>query len=90
MQGKVVEKEELLLMLTEIYDQLEELESVLESNLSGLRQNWYEEQTEKMAACGNKLTAMEEVMAFSETKSIETDKNGNAKRAKSMQLELGF
>jgi exodeoxyribonuclease VII small subunit len=87
MQGKIVEKRELLAMLTEIYDQLEELESVLESNLSGLRQNWYEDQTDKITVCGNKLETIEnELTAFSETKS-ETD---NAKGSKSMQLELGF
>lgn len=77
-------------MLTEINDQLEELENVLESNLSALRQNWYDEQTDKITACGNKLEAIEnELAAFSETKS-EAARNGAANSTKSMQLELGF
>ncbi|MBG9546549.1 hypothetical protein ACOSZF_02400 [Cytobacillus firmus] len=87
MQGKMVEKEELLAMLSEIFDQLEELESVLESNLSGLRQDWYYEQSEKIEACESRLEVIEEDMSAikSEADSIES-----AKRSARMKLELGF
>ncbi|GLB57952.1 hypothetical protein [Cytobacillus sp. NCCP-133] len=90
MEDRIVEKKELLAMLTEIYDQLEELESVLESNLTGLRQNWHDEQTGKIVACEKKLQTIEnELTAFSETQS-ETEREKNAQKTKSMQLELGF
>ncbi|KAF0818764.1 MULTISPECIES: hypothetical protein [unclassified Cytobacillus] len=87
MQGKTVEKEELLAMLSDIYDQLEELENVLESNLSGLRQDWYYEQSENIEACESRLEAIEEDMTviMSEAENIES-----AKRSARMKLELGF
>ncbi|WP_264738375.1 hypothetical protein [Cytobacillus firmus] len=87
MQGKMVEKDELLAMLTEIYDQLEELENVLESNLSGLRQDWYYEQSEKLEVCESRLEAIEEDMTVIRS---EADNIENAKRSAGMKLELGF
>ncbi|MBN8200241.1 MULTISPECIES: hypothetical protein [Bacillaceae] len=87
MQGKMVEKDELLAMLTEIYDQLEELENVLESNLSGLRQDWYYEQTEKLEVCESRLEAIEVDMTVIKS---EADNIEDAKRSAGMKLELGF
>ncbi|KON87272.1 hypothetical protein AF332_10865 [Sporosarcina globispora] len=90
MQGKMVEKKELLAMLSEIYDQLEELENVLESNMAGLRQNWYYEQSEKIEVCGDRLEAIEEEITAISAQKSEADKIESTKRSAGMKLELGF
>ena len=56
---KRVNKEELLSMLTEIYDQLEELEQTLEENFSDRRQSLIEEQMSKVSNCETKIVKFE-------------------------------
>ena len=53
------EKEKLLTMLTEIYDQLEELESVLEASFSDHRIRLNKEELNKISVPEKRLSMME-------------------------------
>jgi predicted RNA-binding protein len=82
-------QEKLLAMLTEIYDQLEELEEVLEHSLSDLRGNLYQKQSTQLNFCEEKITDIEEAYRneMNVTKNvIENQPN----HKKTLKLELGF
>lgn len=91
MNKPISEKEKLLTMLTEVYDQLEELESVLEASFSDLRLSLHKEEQEKLIVPVQKLTDMDNIL--NHVNSIFTDDltevNSN-QAAKSLKLELGF
>lgn len=59
MTNNRIPKEELLEKLTEIYDQLEELEKVIDTNLSEHRKNMISEQSAKMMKCYNQISNLE-------------------------------
>lgn len=85
------EKEKLVSMLTEIYDQLEELDSVLEASFSDLRISLNKDEQSKINDSALKLSFIENKidqvnLAFFEN-SLESSKNPAAKR---LELELGF
>ncbi len=84
------EKEMLLTMLTDIYDQLEELESVLEASFSDLRNSLVEDEHNKLTMPKQKLSAIEEEMGnlFPDTCN-HTDLKQNHVSGR-LKLELGF
>ncbi|MDQ0271039.1 hypothetical protein [Cytobacillus purgationiresistens] len=84
MKPKMVEKDELLLMLKDIYSQLEELEMVLEENLSNIREDWHEQQADRMTACNEKIAALDELPAGKEMVKCEQLKRHTA------ELKLGY
>lgn len=59
MTNNQIPKEELLEKLTEIYDQLEELEKVIDKNLSEHRKKMINEQTAKMMECNHQISKLE-------------------------------
>lgn len=59
MNESVSEKEKLLMMLTEINDQLGDVGSVLESSFSDLRNNWRREELERVAVPNQRITHLE-------------------------------
>jgi hypothetical protein len=82
-------QEKLLTMLTEIYDQLEELEEVLEHSLTDLRGNLYQQQADRMDKNEALLTKTED--SYFKQSSVNTniiDFPQNHKKA--LKLELGF
>jgi hypothetical protein len=82
-------QEKLLTMLTEIYDQLEELEEVLEHSLTDLRGNLYQQQVDRIGNNEALLTNLED--SFKGQSSVNTniiDFPQNQKKA--LKLELGF
>ncbi|RSK51900.1 hypothetical protein [Bacillus canaveralius] len=83
MNEQSLEKEKLLTMLTEIYDQLEELESGLHSSLADLRDDWNEKQAARLTSCGNRLSALEIKMKL-------INENGELDKNQGLKLELGF
>lgn len=86
------EKEKLLTMLTEIYDQLEELESVLEASFSDLRFNLNWQEQEKLTKPMQKLTVVENKLEVQNGLQLGTDEYGEKINpvANSLKLELGF
>ena len=91
MNKPLSEKEKLLTMLTEIYDQLEELESVLEASFSDLRSSLNQEEQEKLTLPVQKLSAIEnKIENQSATKGILDEYSDNNQVAKALKLELGF
>ncbi|OIK17091.1 hypothetical protein BIV60_00770 [Bacillus sp. MUM 116] len=90
MNKPMSEKEKLLTMLTDIYDQLEELESVLEASFSDLRISLEEEEHNKMTVPKQRLSAIEEEMGHlipDICNNTELKQNHGSGRLK---LELGF
>ncbi|MDR6122618.1 hypothetical protein QFZ87_002215 [Bacillus sp. SLBN-46] len=91
MNKPLSEKEKLLTMLTEIYDQLEELESVLEASFSDLRTSLNQEEQEKFTIPVQKLSAIEnKIENQSATPDILDGYSDNKQIAKALKLELGF
>ncbi|MEH7437181.1 hypothetical protein V7182_06760 [Neobacillus drentensis] len=91
MNKPLSEKEKLLTMLTEIYDQLEELESVLEASFSDLRSSLNQEELEKLTIPVQKLSAIEnKIENQSATQDILDGYSDNKQVAKALKLELGF
>ncbi|WP_413309231.1 hypothetical protein AA0X95_12260 [Bacillus sp. 1P10SD] len=91
MNKPLSEKEKLLTMLTEIYDQLEELESVLEASFSDLRYSLNQEEQEKLTIPVQKLSAIEKKIENpSVTQGILDEYTENNQVAKALKLELGF
>ncbi|MFE8695700.1 hypothetical protein ACFYKT_04905 [Cytobacillus sp. FJAT-53684] len=90
MNEKLIAKEELLNMLTEISDQLEDLENILEKNLSKVRQAVQNDHSEKMVNCEERITALEKQTSMD----LEADEaigiKSQSNRPKTMKLELGF
>lgn len=82
-------QEKLLMMLTEIYDQLEELEEVLEHSLTDLRGNLYQQQANRIDKNEALLTKIED--SYHEPSRVNSniiEFPQNHKKA--LKLELGF
>jgi hypothetical protein len=86
------EKEKMLTMLTEIYDQLEELESVLEASFSGQRLNMYSEEQQKLTVTLQRLSDIEgkSSKVSPEFSHVEILDPTLSTVPKSLKLELGF
>jgi hypothetical protein len=82
-------QEKLLTMLTEIYDQLEELEEVLEHSFTDLRGSLYQQQVDRLDNNDVLLTNLEG--SFHEQSNVKNniiEFPQNQKKA--LKLELGF
>jgi hypothetical protein len=82
-------QEKLLTMLTEIYDQLEELEEVLEHSFTDLRGSLYQQQANRVDKNEATLTNLEG--SFHDQNNVNTniiEFPQNQKKA--LKLELGF
>jgi hypothetical protein len=90
MNPSLPEKEMLLSMLTEIFDQLEELEIVLETSFSDLRIQMNNEELKKFSAPVQKLDNLEKELDRFQTTSDQAavDHSNSVKRA--LKLELGY
>ncbi|WHY75843.1 hypothetical protein QNH20_17150 [Neobacillus sp. WH10] len=89
MNKPLSEKEKLLTMLTEIYDQLEELGSVLEASFSDLRINLNRHEQEKLTVPVQKLSEIENKIANVIEYEEISDSDLN-QVPKPLKLELGL
>ncbi|MDM5331263.1 hypothetical protein [Neobacillus sp. CF12] len=85
MNSSLPEKEKLLSMLTEIYDQLEELEIVLEASFSDLRMQMNNEEQQKLTAPVQRLSKLEKEL---DRINPATENSNSVTRA--LKLEMGF
>ena len=85
MNSSLPEKEKLLSMLTEIYDQLEELEIVLEASFSDLRMQMNNEEQQKLTAPVQRLSKLEKEL---DRITPPTENSNSVTRA--LKLEMGF
>lgn len=91
MNKPLSEKEKLITMLTEIYDQLEELEFVLEASFSDQRISLNKEEQDQIKASEQKLAALDKTMEIMTTLSKEEiSAAGSNQGRKSLKFELGF
>jgi hypothetical protein len=90
MKSSMPEKEKLLSMLTEIHDQLEELEIVLEASFSDLRNQMNNEELNKLSAPVQRLTKLEEELDKINPITNEANLEQNNSVAKALKLEMGF
>lgn len=84
MSNQHSQKEELLKKLTEIYDQIEELEKTLDDNLTKHKKNLLNEQSDKLRKCEIKLIKLERNLQLLTHKSEQTFEKTK------MRLKLGF
>lgn len=85
MNSSLPEKEKLLSMLTEIYDQLEELEIVLEASFSDLRIHMNNEEQRKLSAPVQRLSKLEK-----ELDRINPPAENSNSITRALKLEMGF
>lgn len=91
MNMSLPEKEMLLSMLTEVYDQLEELEQVLEASFSDLRHNLNNQELNKISSTEIRLSNLEKEMEKMNPIPDETEKEMNRSSVKrALKLEMGF
>lgn len=91
MEKSLSEKEKLLSTLTEIYDQLEELELVLEASFSDLRLSLDQKELEKLKVHEQRLSVIEKEFENLSNLSAEDVTNSNPIQVtRSLKLELGF
>jgi uncharacterized protein Yka (UPF0111/DUF47 family) len=88
MKDNHIQKEELLEKLTEIYDQLEELEKAIDTNLSEHRKKLINDQSAKLMNLDARITKIEDFYD-SEIMQVSTRKT-TLHRNSSLKLELGF
>jgi len=87
------EKEKLVTMLTDIYDQLEELESVLEATFSDLRTNLNKNELDKITVPKQRLTVIENELFSVDGNPILSNGIVDPNRcqaSRSLKLEMGF
>ncbi|HJV15992.1 MAG TPA: hypothetical protein VJ546_01150 [Bacillales bacterium] len=89
MKESISQKEKLLMMMTEIYNQLEELESMLEVSFTVVRDNWIDEEKSRIAKPCQKISSLEAKLADENVENIK-DQNGQAQKSASLKLELGM
>jgi hypothetical protein len=82
------QKEHLLMMLTEIYDQLEEMEVVLQTSFSDLRFYMDNKEMDKLVMPARKISALEheKEMLLGEGRLGQ----GNLQHARPTELKFGF
>ena len=92
MNKPLSDKEQLMSMLTEIYDQLEGLEVVLEASFSDLRKSLDKDEQAKLSASKLKLQGLERTIDKIHTITLETTGNHSNPNhvSRALQLELGF
>jgi hypothetical protein len=86
MNKPLSEKEKLLTLLTEIYEQLEELESALGASFSDKRISLNKEEQDKIKASGQKLAALDQTI----DRAIFISNEAYSSTNQSLQLEIGF
>lgn len=89
MNQDYVQKEELLSLLTGIYDQLEALDKVLEKNLLQYRQDLIHDHSTSMLNCENRMNKLQDAFDLSRNELDRTHKEVMQPKP-SMKLELGF
>lgn len=91
MKNSLSEKERLLTTLTEIYDQLEELELVLEASFSDLRLSLNKEELIKLKVNEQRLSVVEMELEQINLFASGDDLGSNPKQvSRNLKLELGF
>ncbi|MED3625025.1 hypothetical protein [Neobacillus thermocopriae] len=87
MADRSIEKEKLLNKLTDIHEQLEELECALEASFSELRKNLNKEEQEKLAVSKQKLSMLEIKL---NKNLIGEEINRTPIVSQSLNLEMGY
>jgi hypothetical protein len=91
MNKPIIEKEKLLMIFSEMNDQLGELESILKKSFSDLHQDLIREEEEKLSLSENRISRLEKSLdhedaAFDDKTKYPIGKN----QVVSLKLELGF
>jgi hypothetical protein len=90
MNSSLPEKEKLLSMLTEIYDQLEELEIVLEASFSDLRTQMNHEEQKKLFEPIHRLSMLEMELDKINPFPHESTEDHSNSVTRALKLEMGF
>lgn len=83
-------KEELISRLTEIYNQLEELENTLDTSFSDMRNNMQMDAAEQISNCTNRIKHLEAEALYYEIKNQKMDTKEGPQRQPSIKLEFGY
>lgn len=83
-------KEELVNMLSEIYQQLEELENVLDANFSGIRHQLDDQYSHVLKSCDIRMELLETEIAMRQVIEGKSEDKDIFQRTPSIKLELGY
>ncbi|SEM83616.1 hypothetical protein SAMN05192533_10683 [Mesobacillus persicus] len=83
-----IEKEKIIMMLTELNNQLDELEVELHSSTEEVSKVWYDSQDERLSRCDQKLEKLEGDLIDMEQGTRGNRKSYPGKRV--VKLELGY
>lgn len=91
MTESLEEKDNLLLMLNEMNEQLEELEFLLKSSFSDLRSEWFSNEVGRLAAANQRISALENSKVKHTRKNVDEYNYiiGN-KSTSALKFKLGF
>lgn len=89
MNEPVSEKDLLLMMLNEMNEQLEELDSIIETSFSELRSHWFREEVKKLSVCSKRVSLIESKKINSHYRG-EFASSSDKKQTSSLKLELGL
>jgi len=91
MNKPFTEKEKLLIVLTNIYDQLEELDSVLEASFSDLRTSLNKDEFNKITVPKRRLSVIEnEIFELNPIANKEAFDSNRCQASRPLKLEMGF
>ncbi|WP_404329080.1 hypothetical protein [Mesobacillus maritimus] len=88
MKTNGIEREDIILMLTDINQQLDKLEVELHSSTEEFCNSWYESQEIRLNQCDNKLTALEESIDKLDIGKPQVKMTYPSKKV--VKLELGY
>lgn len=89
MKERLIAKEEIVNMLSDIYHQLEEVESKIDSSFSSIRQGMQDEYSDKIAVCSAQLNILDGKMSSYNHRETSLTREG-AQRQPSIKLELMY
>ncbi len=88
MKAAGMDKDEILVMLSELNDQLVEMEQVLQTSLEELRSEWIADHQFKLDECGKRLSAVEHSLDL--TGDTDSEMRIGFTGKKVVKLELGY
>lgn len=91
MNEPITEKEKLLMIFSEMNDQLAELESILKKSFSDLHKDLIREEEDKLSLSETRISHMEKSLAQEEVSINDKTKNPFGKnQSVGLKFELGF
>lgn len=89
MENREMNKEELILMLSDIHVELEKIEAGIQASVNDFWDEWFTQQVSRLSECGDKLVKLEE--RLDQIDEILNEENPSLKkRTGTLRLKPGY